>query len=144
MRRVMVVATIVALASCGKQADVKSGVNSSDTFPQRGTYHVVHEVVHGSDSKTDEFDTELGGFDRTMLEAEIAKDVGSKCRDKQISIGESSFNVRMTCSAPDGDFNHIEVERDGSFSKDSFQMTTRSTLMGYSEQESFRARLKAS
>ena len=141
MRRVIVVAVLAVSASCNKPSAVESNV-TSDNFPQPGTYHVVHDVVHGTDSQTDESDVEMAGFDRTMLETEIAKDVGGKCRDKQVSIGDSSFNVRMTCSTPDGDFNHIAVERDGSFSKDSFEMTTRSTMMGYSEQESFRAHLK--
>lgn len=143
MRRMIVVAVLAVSASCNKPAAVQSDVTASDKLPQRGNYHVVHEVVQGNESKTDEFDTELGGFDRQTLETEILKDAGSKCRDKQVSIDDGSFNVRMTCSAPDGDFNNIDVERQGSFSKNSLEVTTRSTLMGTSYQESFRAHLNA-
>ena len=142
MRKMIGVAVLAVSASCSKPAAVQSDLTASDTLPQRGNYHVVHEVVQGNESKTDEFDTEMGGFDRQMLESEIAKDAGSKC-DKKVSIDDGSFNVRMTCSAPDGDFNNMDVEREGTFSKNSLEVTTRSTLMGASYRESFRAHLNA-
>jgi len=49
----------------------------------------------------------------------------------------------MLCDAPDGDFHNISVDRFGSFSPSSFEMTTQLTLLGTSFQETYSAHLKA-
>ena len=138
------IVVILSLAACSKPVAGQPDAPADNPFPQKGNYHVIHQVVQGIEGKTDEFDSEMGGFDRQTFESELAKDAGSNCRDKQVSIGNGSFNVHMTCSTPDGDFNNISVERQGSFSRDSIEVTTQTTLLGVSSQESFSAHLKPS
>jgi FlaG/FlaF family flagellin (archaellin) len=139
-----VIAVIVALGGCNNPGPAQADTDPGNAFPQKGKYHVVHDAVQGNDSKRDEFDVELDVSDRDKFAGQLAKDDGTNCRDKQVSIGNGSFSVHMICDAPDGDIHNISVDRQGSFSKDSIDATTQTTLWGVSSQESFRYRLKAS
>jgi hypothetical protein len=139
-----VIVMVVTLAACSKAGPAQSGTDAENPFPRKGNYHVVHQVVEGNQSKSEEADSEIDVSDREKLEKELVKDAGSNCRDKQVSIGQGSFNVHMTCSTPDGDFNHISVDRQGTYSRNSIDVTTQSTLLGISSQESYSARLKGS
>lgn len=132
-----------ALMSCTKPGAAKDDKAADSPFPQKGTYHVVHVRVQGNESQQDESDSEVDAVDREKLEAELLKDAGSNCHDKQVSIGDHSFTAHMLCDAPDGDFRNISVDHFGSFSPSSFEMTTQSSLMGTSFQESYSAHLKA-
>ena len=134
----------VTLMSCSKPAATDVDVVGSSPFPQKGNYHVTHDIVQGNESTHEESDYEIDGFDREQFEKEIAKDdgAGSNCRDKDVSVGDGTFRVQVTCGTPDGDFRNIRVDRYGSFSRDSFDVTTETTLLGVSYKESYSARLK--
>lgn len=139
----LAVGVICLLMSCTKPGAAKDDATANSPFPQKGTYHVVHVRVQGNESQRDESESEVDVVDREKLEAELSKDAGSNCHDKQVSIGDHSFAAHMLCDAPDGDFHNISVDRFGSFSPSSFEMTTQSTLLGTSFQETYSAHLKA-
>ena len=143
MRAIPLVPGMICLMmSCTKPGAAKDDAAAASPFPQKGTYHFVHQVIQGNESTQDEGDSEIDTLDREKLEAEISKDAGSNCHDKQVSIGDGSFSVHMLCDAPDGDFHNINVDRSGTFSTNSIEMTTQSNLLGTSYQESYSAHLK--
>lgn len=98
----------------------------SNGFPRAGMYDVVHERPGGREESS----VWVDASNRQAFEAMFARDDGSNCRDRQVTIENGSFNVSMTCDAPDGDIHNIAIRRDGSYSEDSITITTETTLWG--------------
>ena len=142
--RIAAIAVIATLVSCNKPRAAQSHAGESDPFPQKGDYHVVHEMTQAGDTKREEYDVSLDLSDLGKFSKRLSKDDGTNCRDKQVSVGGGSFGVRMTCDAPDGDIHNIAITRQGTYSKDSIDMTMDMTVWGIQSRETFAFRLKAS
>jgi hypothetical protein len=147
MRSVIGIAVIILLAGCSKPSSPnengKAEAAASDSFPQKGNYHVVHDLMQGSENKREEFDLWLDVSDRGKFAGQLAKDDGTNCRDKDVAIGGGSFSVHMTCDAPDGDIHNIGIDRRGTYSADSIDATAETVLWGTPMRESYSYRLKA-
>lgn len=148
MRTAISIAAMALLAGCdempaGKHNKAAPAASAADAgFPEAGKYHVVHDTGEGSDSKREESDTSLDVSDRGKFVDKIAKDDGSNCRDKQVTIGGGSFSVHMVCDAPDGDIHNIALDRRGTYSPDSIDMTTDTQFWGTLIRETSSYRLK--
>lgn len=148
MRLLAMAAVTVALAGCDKlpKAGAPEGAAAaaSSEFPKAGEYHVVHDIVQGSETKREESDQSLDVSDRGKFADQLAHDDGTNCRDKQVTIRDGSFSVHMVCDAPDGDIHNIGLDRRGTYSADSIDVTTETTLWGMPFRESHSYRLKDS
>jgi hypothetical protein len=135
-------ALISVLASCNKPSPSQPIADESHPFPQEGNYHVVHEATQGGESKSEEYEVTLDVSDEVKFAGQLAKDEGTHCRDKQMAIRKGSFEMRMTCDAPDGDIHNIEISRQGTYTKDSIDITADTTLWGQTFRETYSYRLK--
>lgn len=116
-------ALALSFLTCGP---AHAGQEGAPGFPRAGTYDVVwhSRILH------DESRIRVDASDRRAFEALVARDSGTNCRDRQVSIGQGTFSVRMTCDAPDRDFRNIPIVRFGYYTESSIDLTEDITLMG--------------
>jgi len=146
MRLYLSVVLAAALAGCGDQAPSAATANDSaaagEEFPVNGQYHMVRDHgAGGAELRRLEMDVPLAASSREAFELVVAgADVGS-CRERDVDIGKGSFSVKMTCDGPSGD---VTIERHGSYSRDSMDMSSDTTMGGVTSRESVSYRLKSS
>lgn len=138
----------MALAGCDKlpKAEARerpATARASSEFPKAGDYHIIRDRDEGGQMKREEVDMWVDASNREALEELVAQG-SSRCRDRQVEIGGGSFSVRMTCDAPDGDIHNIGMESHGSYSPDSIDINSETTLWGMHIRESASYRLKDS
>ena len=146
MRRVIIVSLASTLVACGKapQAAAEQQTRPPSEFPAKGDYHIIRDRTEGGQLKRSESDMWIDASDREAFEELVARDGGSRCRDRQVEIGGGSFSVRVTCDAPDGDIHNIRMESHGSYTKDSIDIDSETSFWGLSIRESASYRLKGS
>lgn len=137
---------MIALGGCDKlpqaQARTHPAAAASGEFPKAGNYHVIRDRSEGGQLKRDESDRWIDASNREAFEELVAQG-SSNCRDRQVEIGGGSFSVRMICDAPDGDIHNIGMESHGSYSPDSIDITSDTTLWGMQIRETASYRLKS-
>lgn len=148
MRGFLVISLSLALVACGKAPQAaapeqRSPSTPKSEFPAKGDYHITRDRTEGGQLKRTESDMWIDASNREAFEELVARDEGSRCRDRQVDIGEGSFSVRMTCDAPDGDIHNIRMEAHGSYSKDSIDIDSETSFWGLSIRESASYRLKS-
>lgn len=135
----------LALGGCDKlpQARERAVAAASSEFPKAGEYHIIHDRDERGELKRDESDQFLDVSDRGKFADQLARDDGTNCRDRQVTIGGGSFSVHMICDAPDGDIHNIGLDRRGTYSTDSIDVATETTLWGMPFRETYSYRLKS-
>lgn len=146
-------ALILALAGCGKasqkpgaqeneaggNASASAGARASaGAFPAAGEY----DITRDSGGRREESRMWLDVSNAQAFEAMFARDDGGNCRDRQVSVGAGSFNVRMTCDAPDGDIHNVGIQRIGHYTPTSIDVTTDTILWGHPMRETTMYRLR--
>jgi hypothetical protein len=115
-----------------------SGVNVSG-FPKTGMYDVIRE--HGDDVK--ESSMYIDASNPQAFEHLVApKD--SNCSEREVSIENGQFSVRMVCDTGDGDITGIPMEAYGTYSENSIEMTSQTSLYGTDIVETATYRLRES
>lgn len=146
MRLYLMAVLAAALAGCGDQSPSAVPANDAaaagEIFPVKGQYHMVRDHGEGgAQLRRLEMDVPLDASTREAFELVVAgADVGS-CRERRVDIGKGSFSVKMTCDGPSGD---VTIERHGSYSRDSMDMSSDTAMGGVTSRESVSYRLKAS
>lgn len=113
---------------------------SSGGFPHAGTYDIVRDTM----GRREASNMWVDASNPEAFEMLVARPDGSNCRDRQVSIGGGSFTVRMTCDAPDGDIHNIAIQRSGSYSERSIQMTSETRFWSYTIRETASYQLRPS
>ncbi|MBV9930566.1 MAG: hypothetical protein JO013_06455 [Alphaproteobacteria bacterium] len=118
---------VVAVVGFGSPylSSVAAGWGASG-FPKAGRYAVASE----RNGRSETSDTYVDASTRAKFEAMVAHDDGTRCRDRQVTIGAGAFSVSMTCDAYDGDIHNIGIERRGTYSERSFEMVSTTRLWG--------------
>jgi hypothetical protein len=125
-------------ASAGSSPSLQTSDGSPNRFPEAGVYDILRERA----GRREETDMWVDASNRPAFEELIAPDSGSDCRDRSVSINAGTFSVRMTCDAPDGDIHNVKVQREGSYSTNSIEFTTETTLWGTPIRETARYQLR--
>ena len=127
MRAILAAGLGAALAGCGAPSSAPAVAETAGQgFPRAGAYDVVVERHDGLERSDDRIEVAT----RSEFEKLVAKEDGANCRDRQVEIGGGSFRVRMVCDAPDGDIHNIGLERFGTYTETSIDMTEETTLWG--------------
>lgn len=115
------------LGGCGDESPTSPmRAKAAAGFPKAGIY----DIVRDSPSRREETDKWVDASNRAAFETVVAGGDGSNCRDRQITIGGGTFSVRMTCDTHEGEIRGIGIERFGSYSESSIDITTETTLWG--------------
>ena len=101
------------------QTSAAAHEGGSAGFPKPGIYDIVTQLADGREETAMWVDAS----NRISFEELVARD-RSNCRNRNVTIGGGSFDVTMTCDAPDGDINNIRTERRGSYSENSIEITS--------------------
>ena len=147
MRVCIMVLVAAALAGCGDFAPSAAPGNAggeavADGFPAKGQYRMVRDRTEGSgELRRLEMDVAVDASTRDSFELLVAGVETGSCRDRKVDIGNGSFSVKMTCDGPAGD---VLVERNGSYSSDSIDMSGDTDMGGMPVRESVSYRLKSS
>jgi hypothetical protein len=139
----MLIMLVTTLAGCGQavpQAGDKPAVaDAGETFPVQGNYHRISDRTRNGETQRMETDGPLDVSTRETFEREVAGVDTGTCRDREVAIGGGSFSVRMTCNGPHG--GDVAINRQGSYSKDSLDVTYETMLDGAATQETVSYRL---
>lgn len=147
MRSLVIAAmsAMLILPGCGdikaREAKLRNSSAPVDPFPKAGGYHVTQDRGGGGSPLRSEVDRWLHVSNRAAFEKFFARDDGSNCRDRQIEIAGGQFSVSMTCDAPDGDIHNLGIQRHGSYSADSIDVSTETMLWGMPIRETSAYRL---
>jgi hypothetical protein len=131
---------VVAIAAFASPylSSVASGFGGGGDFPKAGTYTVVTDRFgHLSESKV-----LVQASSRSAFENLVAGNFGSRCSNRQVSIGGGSFKVSITCGTPDGDINNVVLERHGTYTPNSIEIVSTTKLWGVPMVETSTYRLR--
>lgn len=128
MRLYLIVAGMfVALAAfASPYLSSLSGAGGSEGFPKPGTYAVVTERSGHHESGKVQIDAST----RSAFLGLVAREDGTRCRDRQVTVGGGAFSISMTCNAYDGDIHNIVIERHGTYSEKSIDLVSTIKLWG--------------
>jgi hypothetical protein len=141
MRRFGLAAVCLAVAACD-EAQREATTVPADNFPKAGDYHMIRDVNEGGQQKRVETDIWIDASNRVAFEKLIARGT-SNCSDREVEIADGEFSARMTCDAPDGDIHNIGLEAHGTYSKDSIDIFSTTTLWGTPITDTTSYRLKS-
>ena len=134
-----------ALSGCGEigaaPGDRADAADSGEKFPVKGEYHRTSDRTVGGQLQRLETDGPLAASTREEFEQLVAGTDIDSCRDRQVDIGSGSFSVKMTCDG--GSYGEYTLGRQGSYSKNSIDMTYERTSDGTTATETVSYRLKS-
>lgn len=145
MRGAMLIMLGATLAGCGETipqaGNTPTGADVGETFPVQGNYHRTSDRTGNGETQRMETDGPLDASTRELFERLVAGPDAGKCRDREVDIGGGSFSVRMTCNGPYG--SDVAINRQGSYSKDSLDITYETMMDAAATQETVSYRLTA-
>ena len=135
MRGVLLIMLGAMLAGCAESGpqDGNTTAEAGETFPVPGNYHRTSDRTSDGQTQRMESDGPLDASTRQLFERLVAGADISSCRDREVDIGGGSFSVRMTCDGPRG--SDVAINRRGSYSKDSIDITYETMMDGAATQE---------
>ena len=144
MRTGVLIVLGATLAACGAVNESATNsaelADSGETFPVKGEYHRTSDRTVAGQLQRMETDGPLDASTREDFERLVAGADIASCDDRKVDIGGGSFSVRMTCNG--GSYGEYTLVRQGTYSKDSVDMTYEWTSGGAATTETVSYRLK--